>query len=363
MLSPTVSSALSKTTLAAPHLSHVYLFADDLTGASDAAAAFLSAGHSVRVWFGSKALHSTAESVQAFNTNSRSLSPQQAALAVSRAVAGLQLNSNAFFFKKIDSAARGPLGSEVLAAHRLLGTEAILLAPSFPAAGRTVSNGILYIQDAAGQLTQISLIGLFPPEIRPLIAIIALPDEIVPALASGKSILVCDALTQTDLEGLARGSAGLNILYAGSAGLAKAIASLDPAPLPPQPLPLSERTLIVAGTQHLVTRLQLDHLTGENPSAQLLRICWEAGDDARIRAEFERLDPQALILTGGETALAAVRALDAHSSILHGEIAPGIPWGILQGGPADGRVIITKSGGFGSSTTLSDILATLSGQA
>lgn len=75
-----------KSLLAAPHPSYVYLLADDLTGACDAAAAFLQAGHSVRVWFGSHALHATPESVQAFNTNSRSLAPEKADLAVSRAI-------------------------------------------------------------------------------------------------------------------------------------------------------------------------------------------------------------------------------------------------------------------------------------
>ena len=364
MRTPTASSVLAPAKLTVPHPSHIYLLADDLTGACDAAAAFLNAGHSVRVWFGLKALHSTTESVQALCTNSRAYAPEQAMLAVSHAATGFAGKSKALFFKKIDSAARGPLAAELLAAYRALGAEAILVAPSFPAAGRTVRNGILDIQDAAGQHTQLPLAGLFPPEIQPLIALIAHPKKIAAARAAGKFILLCDAVTQADLEALARVAADLpNLLYAGSAGLAQAIASLDSAPRNSQPLPRSVRTLIVAGTSHPVTKLQLDNLVDDAPFAQALCIHFEANDGARIRAAFHEFDPQTLILTGGDTALLAVRALDAHSSILRGEFAPGIPWGIVQGGIAHGRTIITKSGGFGSSTILSEILATLSGQA
>jgi uncharacterized protein YgbK (DUF1537 family) len=363
MYSPTVSSVFAPAKLTVPHPSHVYLLADDLTGACDAAAAFLNAGHSVRVWFGLMALHATPESVQAFSTNSRAHAPKEAILAVSHTAAGFTGKSNSLFFKKIDSAARGPLAAELLAAHRALGTETILVAPSFPAAGRTVSDGILYIRDAAGQDTRLPLAGLFPPEVQPLTAMIARPEEIAAARASGRSILLCDATTQTDLEALAHAAADLpGLLYAGSAGLARAIASIHSASQAPQPLPRSARTLIVTGTGHPVTRLQLEQLAESQRCARVLRIHFEASDAARIRAAFQEFDPQTLILTGGDTALLATRALDAHSFILHGEFAPGIPWGLVQGGAAHGRIILTKSGGFGSPTTLSDILATLSGQ-
>ncbi len=349
---------------AVTQLSPIYLFADDLTGACDAAAAFLPAGHSVRVWLGSKALHSTPESLQAFNTSSRTLAPVDAGLAVTRSAASHSGKRNSLFFKKIDSALRGPLATELLAAHRTLGTEAILVAPSFPSAGRTVRNGVLNIRDAAGQDTQRQLATLFPRAIQPLIAIVAHPEEIASARALGKSILLCDAVTQEDLKALAQYAAGLpGLLYAGSAGLAQAIASLVPASLPPQPLPHAGRTLIIAGTQHPVARLQLDRLAVDHPAAQTLCICFAEDDEAQICTLFHQTDPQALILTGGDTALLAARALDAHSFVLRGEFAPGIPWGIIQGGPADGRVVITKSGGFGSPSTLSELFATLTGQA
>jgi uncharacterized protein YgbK (DUF1537 family) len=60
----------------------------------------------------------------------------------------------------------------------------------------------------------------------------------------------------------------------------------------------------------------------------------------------------ALILTGGDTAAFVQRSLGASRIELGGELARGIPWGFVEGGVADGCVVITKSGGFGDRDTL-----------
>src|SRR5580658_2587247 len=148
----------------------IFLLADDLTGACDSAAAFLPTGRAVRVWLGAAATFPATEPVQAFNTESRSLSPDKASRIVARTASVLASNSQTLLFKKIDSAARGPFAAEILAAHRAFKARAVLLAPAFPAAGRTVRNGILEIQDATGQRTQrIDIASLFPPRSRSLI--------------------------------------------------------------------------------------------------------------------------------------------------------------------------------------------------
>jgi uncharacterized protein YgbK (DUF1537 family) len=67
------------------------------------------------------------------------------------------------------------------------------------------------------------------------------------------------------------------------------------------------------------------------------------------------------VLTGGDTALLALRALGVHSLVLRGEFAAGIPWAVAQGGLAQDRIIVTKSGGFGTATALNQILYALSG--
>ncbi|HEY1804796.1 MAG TPA: four-carbon acid sugar kinase family protein [Terracidiphilus sp.] len=348
-----------------PHSGRIVLLADDLTGACDAAAAFLRTGRSVRVWFGTSVEFSTPEDVQAFNTSSRALSPRRAAQVVSQACAALAGDPNSLFFKKVDSAARGPIGAELLAAHRALGTRAVLLAPAFPAAGRIVREGTLEVEDAAGQHKQIRLERLFPFLVRSSVFHVAHARELVPAFDAGKTLLICDSAAQSDLNALARAANGLpGLLYAGSAGLAQALASLVPARPMAALVPPITRTLLIAGSPHPVTKLQLKELDDAAPGdVRVLHIRMAFNAAARIRSAFGSYAPQALILTGGETALLAVRALGAHSFILQGEFAPGIPWGTIQGGDAHGLIVTTKSGGFGSPSALIEILASLRGRA
>jgi uncharacterized protein YgbK (DUF1537 family) len=345
----------------------VRLLADDVTGACDAGVAFLRAGHAVRVWFGAQALFPAAETAQAFHTDSRSLPGEEAARLVGEAAAALRGHPDALFFKKVDSAGRGPIAAELLAAHRALGTRAILFAPGFPAAGRTVRDGILEIQDASGQNTRLNLRAMFPPAMQDAVAAISCAGEVAAAIECGKRVLVCDSAEQAELDALARAAEPLHaLLYAGSAGLAQAIASLHTAPAPGVPRAAAARTLVIAGTAHPVTTLQLERLeqaARDRGDVRILRIGCAPGDDATIREAFASFDPEALILTGGETALLAARALNAHSTLLQGEFAPGIPWGRLQGGGAQGRIAVTKSGGFGVANALNEVIAKLSGAA
>lgn len=346
-----------------PNSGRIVLLADDLTGACDAAAAFLRSGRSVRVWFGSSVQFSAPESVQAFNTNSRQLSPSRAARVVAHAAAALGSDPNSLFFKKVDSAARGPFAAEILAAHRALSTRAVLLAPAFPSAGRTVRDGILEIQDATGEPKQIPLASLFPLTSRSCIGQVSGPSELEPMLRADRTILLCDSTTQADLEALVRAAQDLpGLLYAGSAGLAQALTAFNRMQLPVALVPPVSRTLLIVGSPHPVTKLQLENLDLDRfTGVQLLQIKLAFRAAARIRSAFREFAPQALILTGGETALLAVQALEAHSFILQGELTPGIPWGLVQGGAAHGCVVATKSGGFGAPTAFNEILAAFRG--
>lgn len=60
----------------------------------------------------------------------------------------------------------------------------------------------------------------------------------------------------------------------------------------------------------------------------------------------------ALILTGGDTAVRVASALGATGITLEREVEPGVPVGSLIG-PRSYRVV-TKAGGFGSPDTLRD---------
>lgn len=348
----------------APPAFQVRILADDLTGACDAAAPFVRPDRTVRVWLGSAVGFVAPEPVQAFNTASRNLAPQDAALAVAEAAGQLAHAPAQLVFKKVDSALRGPIAAELIALQQTFDARAILFAPAFPATGRTVRNGTLEIRSSTGEAERRSMRDLFPAGLQSKIAIIPNAAGIAPALSSGKSLLLCDATTQHDLDALAHAARSLpRLLFAGSAGLATALANLDGLPAAEAPLPRASRVLLIAGTMHPTTAQQLDRLAGLPASAavqtRLLRI--EPAPDAgqQIRNEFFQIQPEAILMTGGDTALLASRALGAQSFLLRGEFAPGVPWGIAHGGLLDGRIVIAKSGGFGAPGLLCDILKAL----
>jgi uncharacterized protein YgbK (DUF1537 family) len=357
----------------------------------------------------------------------------EAADAVARAVRDLRSSHAAapasgfaspagtLLFKKVDSAGRGPMGAELLAAHQAWGTQAILFAPAFPAMGRTVRAGVLEVRGASGEARHVHLADLFPIEMRGEIALIAHADELAAAFGSGHSLLICDSSSEDDLRALVRAAEALpGVLYAGSAGLAgawaalhraeavnnakasakvsakasadasaKAINSMDAgldAGIGAPPTPSAARILVAEGSPHAVAQMQLAELESAGLPASRVRIFGEkeryggeerdfttlsAAESAAIHAAardrtlaaFEAFDPQALILIGGSTAQFTVGALGAHSILLRGQLSLGIPWGILQGGSAHGRIAVTKSGGFGVISALRDLVETLLGEA
>jgi uncharacterized protein YgbK (DUF1537 family) len=63
-----------------------------------------------------------------------------------------------------------------------------------------------------------------------------------------------------------------------------------------------------------------------------------------------------LLTTGGDTTMAVCRRLGINAIEPLAEICPGIPLGRIAGGPYNGRFIVTKSGRFGNSNSLVEII-------
>lgn len=227
-------------------------------------------------------------------------------------------------------------------------------------------------------------------------------------LAAGTDWLVGDAATDDDLRRIAEAAAPLGrILWVGSAGLAAHIAGASGwagqnggtyAPFS------CGSVLVVAGSVSAVTQNQIGYYVRQAPARRILldplaairtprmesgRIVAEAGprikrenialscpNDRQLIEEavaagksigldvgeisgriaavlgeavaaLTRLGVDGLFLTGGETAVACCRALQATGISLTREVVPGIPAGRLVGGPFAGLPVATKAGAFG----------------
>ncbi len=63
-----------------------------------------------------------------------------------------------------------------------------------------------------------------------------------------------------------------------------------------------------------------------------------------------------VVLVGGDGAAAALHRVGADAIRVHGTLAPGVPVGTILGGVAHGVRVVTKSGGFGRSDSLLEIV-------
>lgn len=350
----------------------VVILADDLTGACDSAAAFLGRNRRARVWLGERSFESADVDVLSLSTESRNEAAADAAARVGAFAEDLyrQLPLGTFF-KKVDSAGRGYFAEEMEAARLAIGAELIVYAPSFPAAGRRVLNGELHVWDVTGNATAVLLRELFPVELRDRIALIPVGSDIeieaslLRAIEEGRQVLICDAESQSDLQRVVRIARRLpqRLLWAGSAGLSLELAQTLRAGT--RKIDIGDRkagkTLIVCGTPHPLTQMQVERLsnTGADDGADcvIARVRCGATSDEELRRIFtDAGEVGSLVLTGGDTAAMVLRALDADAIDIAGEMSPGIPWGVLRGGLADGCVVITKSGGFGDEHVLVDAL-------
>jgi uncharacterized protein YgbK (DUF1537 family) len=311
-------------------------------------------------------------------------------------------------YKKMDSTLRGAAAAELAGLLEATGHSQVLLAPALPEQRRTVRDGVLHVggrpagegplaQDPAFPPTGSSVLalagagGLHPVASIPLATVRRGPDAVRGRRLATIRTLVADAETDADLAAVASAVVDGSCLLAGSAGLAAALAArLGPGgrPEPGGPAAVLQRPLlVVAGSLHPATRLQLEGLVARGVGGVWLRE-GDAGDPPGPRAPdgdwFVASHPpepgpaigareamaarlaavargalsvrpdrfRTLLLTGGETAVAVCRALEAPGIRLVGELERGLAVGRLARGPWQGLPVVTKAGGFGSADTL-----------
>ncbi|MBM3393811.1 MAG: four-carbon acid sugar kinase family protein [Betaproteobacteria bacterium] len=389
------------------------IIADDLTGALDVAGPFAQRGLDTQVVVDASSdwRHRVTDAqVISINADSRHLSAAQAAEKV-RAIVAPLLPFDGVLLKKIDSTLRGQVVAETLALMHASGRRLVIVSPAFPAQGRTVRQGVVWVKGVPLPETAFARDALSPPPSVPLAQAFRQADSAIAVrnVASANlsldmdstptslQIWIADAETQADLDQSVRalGPRAAQGLWVGTAGIAQALATHNQAQqaqarMEPQ---VRGRILVVVGSraeqsQRQVERLQSradTHLV-EAPNGQvsgdseldtgsasvvILRAVRGAQGEgqadevaaalARTACDLMRTQGvDAVVAAGGDTARAILAA--SACSVLHvlGDLVPGIPYSQLT--VATRPVwLITKAGGFGTDATLAELVDRLRG--
>ncbi len=378
------------------------IIADDLTGATDAAVPFARAGFETRVVLQRSGLTRGTHGVLALTTNSRHDPPATARRKVRAACRFLQRQGVALLYKKLDSTVQGNIVAEAETLRDTTGCQTVLFCPSNPSQGRVVRHGVLKVRGKPVTRLAEHLAG---QGLRHSVALErpVTPRRVSRLLRSAPPFVIADAENERDLAVLVRGAleAPQSVLLAGSAGMAALLAKFlgrsgcisgresvagDTQGLRSERL--AAPPLVFCGSRNGVTQKQLDALTRltearriglTRRTAKAIREALGAGHPVvvdvpvhlepeavlldRLRSMSDLLEGRrigSLVVTGGDTALLICRWLRPQAMVLRGELLPGLPWGVLSGGRADGMVVCTKPGGFGTERSLVSALRLLS---
>jgi D-threonate/D-erythronate kinase len=388
----------------------IAIIADDLTGAADAGVQFVHAGYRTAVFFRESEVFADDIDAVSFDTDSRAM---PAGFAAKRVVDAAHVARGArIVYKKLDSTLRGNVAAELAAALGGTRRDRVIVAPAFPAAGRTTVGGIQRVHGVPVDETEMAndpdtpvrvayVPGLLA-EAFSSVGVLGVDDladpEIVHRSLEENECVVADADRDADLEALVRAVPDpARVLWAGSAGLALALGSVYPGPragaagvqrVKVRPV------LVVVGSLSGVAREQVRGLVGEygevdvplraGASERTVAAVREAlagracavvhspeernasgesvlGSLAEVAALLsERGCFEGLVLTGGATAVGVARRLGASGIRLEGEVENGVPMGTLIG-PSP-YPVVTKAGGFGGPDTLVGAVEALSGE-
>lgn len=368
---------------------NVSVVADDLTGACDSAVAFARRGRLTEIAIDWRVLPQALPEVLSFSTESRDIPESEAVGRLNDLLDGSPwLTQQRIFFKKIDSVLRGNTFAEIAAVVDRVPHRLVLIAPAFPALGRTSAQAVLHIRDIAGERRidaghHLAAAGLQMSVIGPGMGEVELAHLLRAKLSQSERVVYCDATSEVDLHTLVRAAGGLGgeICWIGSGGLADALAShLCPEQVPAPIESARGSVLFFVGSNHPVTLVQLEalrrsgglqeyapHLPATSMPGTSLSILFEIsrGETSaeQILAAVRQVSPQrisCMFMTGGDTATLVCRAFGIQSLRLQTEFAPGLPLGIAVGGPFAGTTVILKSGGFGDTAAMCRVAETFS---
>jgi uncharacterized protein YgbK (DUF1537 family) len=330
----------------------IVIIADDLTGAADTAGPFAEKGLVTVVALSSR--HSSKCDALALSTETRELAREEA-IARTRRLCYSFLGRPGLIYKKMDSTLRGHPAAELAAVMDALRIGRALVAPAFPAQGRTTRGGRQLVNGVPIRRGQkpgflkhrgrerrparkkpgfssasSDLVALFR-EVGPVrlveLSAVRKGDATLCEALRATGVIVADAETDADLAALARAATTSRInLFCGSAGLARALAetlsiSATP-PVPRSPIPSRGPVLIVAGSRHPSTVRQVAF--ARRRGMKILRLDWaapERTDPALAETLGADLD---VILTTPSRSVALVAGNQCHPVVSRGATGQGL---------------------------------------
>jgi D-threonate/D-erythronate kinase len=325
----------------------VLALADDLTGALETGARFAALGIPAVVT--TRPEPAPGWPVTVIDTETRHLPPEDAAALI----AAVPLSGARLVYKKTDSTLRGNIAAELCALSRQMPEARIAYLPAYPALGRTVRNGHLYVDGVPVHETAFGRDALNP----------VAGSSVAAMLGGDLPCTVYDSETGAELAAataLALADPRCRIL-AGPASVAAEIATqLDEARHPPAPWPRVERCLVINGSRHEISARQVAYALDRGavsdapeapwrvlpsaacPDMHPLEVAAETGE--LVCACLDAAPFDALMVFGGDTAFGILEALGRPLLEPLGEIVTGVPVSRIAG---RSLYLISKAGGFG----------------
>ncbi len=388
----------------------VVVIADDFTGANDAGVSLALSGKKVSVAFQTPFTGDTDALV--INSDSRALRASEAAEKLTRYAA--EIDAATWLVKKIDSTLRGNPGAEIEALLRISGQRQAIIAPAFPAAGRTTQNGVCLVKGVPVTETEFASDPKTPVRHAHIAAVLAeqtrlnsllvSPVQLAAALQSDAQLVIVDAQSDDELDQIINAAFACNErpLLVGSAGLCDALARRLARP---------RQLLAVIGSMSEIAQQQIQRVRSQHNVITVLIDINDVFSDARAgyqqqivtalaagqhcvvhtcadtqarhqidtlcqqrglsrtalgetisaflgeltRQVLENTSPAALYVSGGDVAMAVASALNAQGFAIRRQVAQCVPFGRFLGCRWQGPVM-TKAGGFGTESTLLEVL-------
>jgi D-threonate/D-erythronate kinase len=354
----------------------IRIITDDFTSATDGLPAFSERGWSTSVCL--RAQNVVQAQVASADTDSRNLPPAEAAQAVANWAKAW--TSADMLIKQFDSTLRGPLVAEVHAAWQASGRKKLLVAPAFPAAGRTTVNGKVLVHgvevhhtafsnDPLNPVRQSSLPALFA-QAGITLQIASSPAQAIDILEQHDAVVMDASNEQALTDLVAICWARREVLWAGSTGLLRAAACALPRPSTSTRMHTftpAQRPAVVVGSHNPRSRVQLKLI--RNQHELVFATPEEKGNSKALTASLVQETVAALragvcdglIVTGGETAKQIAHALQARGISVLREVQAGIPLCLLHTSSGD-VPLITKAGGFGNDEVFANCLRAIRGE-